>query len=95
MIKTTISLVFGSLVLAGLAVSASASRAAEKAPAALNFTMKSLAGKDVDLSQYRGKVVIIVNVASKCGLTPQYKQLQAIHEKYAKEGLAILGFPCG
>lgn len=60
----------------------------------LSFTMKSLNGKDVDLSTYQGKVVLIVNVASKCGLTPQYEQLQALHEKYADDGLAILGFPC-
>ena len=60
----------------------------------LSFTMKSLRGEDVDLSTYQGKVVLIVNVASKCGLTPQYKQLQALHDKYAEEGLAILGFPC-
>ena len=60
----------------------------------LSFTVKSLDGKDVDLSTYQGKVVLIVNVASKCGLTPQYDQLQALHEKYAEDGLAILGFPC-
>jgi glutathione peroxidase len=60
---------------------------------ALRFTMESLDGKDVDLSQYQGKVVLIVNVASKCGLTPQYEQLQELHEKYADQGLAILGFP--
>jgi glutathione peroxidase len=60
----------------------------------LSFTMKSLDGKDVELSDYEGKVVLIVNVASKCGLTPQYDQLQALHEKYAKDGLAVLGFPC-
>jgi len=60
----------------------------------LSFTMKSLDGKDVDLGKYQGKVVLVVNVASKCGLTPQYKQLQALHDKYAKDGLAILGFPC-
>lgn len=59
----------------------------------LDFTMKSLDGKPVDLSKYQGKVVLIVNVASKCGLTPQYKGLQALHEKYGKDGLAILGFP--
>jgi glutathione peroxidase len=47
-----------------------------------------------DLSKYRGNVVLIVNVASKCGLTPQYKQLQALNEKHAKDGLVILGFPC-
>ena len=67
--------------------------AADK-PAALNFTMNSLDGKEVDLSKYQGKVVLIVNLASKCGLTPQYKQLQALHEKYGKDGLVILGFPC-
>lgn len=60
----------------------------------LHFTMKSLNGEDVDLSKYEGKVVLIVNVASKCGLTPQYEQLEALHKKYAGDGLAILGFPC-
>ncbi len=66
----------------------------EKATPALDFTLKSLDGKDVDLSSYQGKVVMIVNVASKCGLTPQYEQLQDLHEKYSGQGLAILGFPC-
>jgi glutathione peroxidase len=66
-----------------------------EAPApALDFTLKSLDGKVVDLSTYKGKVVMIVNVASKCGLTPQYEQLQDLHEKYSGQGLAILGFPC-
>jgi glutathione peroxidase len=60
----------------------------------LDFTMASLAGQDVPLSNYRGKVVLIVNVASHCGFTPQYKALEALHEKYAAQGLAILGFPC-
>jgi glutathione peroxidase len=76
----------------------SASNATEKEPSEvpdpLSLTMKSLAGKDVALSKYEGKTVLIVNVASKCGLTPQYEQLQALHEKYAEDGLAILGFPC-
>jgi glutathione peroxidase len=77
------------------AISAETGEKAEKKKfKALNFTMKSLDGKDIDLSKYQGKVVMIVNVASKCGLTPQYEQLQALHEKYAKQGLAILGFPC-
>jgi glutathione peroxidase len=68
--------------------------AAEKTPPALNFKMKSLDGKEADLAAYHGKVLLIVNVASKCGLTPQYKQLQALHDKYSPDGLVILGFPC-
>ncbi len=60
---------------------------------ALNFTMKSLDGKDVNLAKYQGNVVLMVNVASKCGLTPQYKQLQALDDKYRAKGLSILGFP--
>jgi len=65
-----------------------------KPPAALAFTMKSLDGRDVDLARYHGRAVLMVNVASKCGYTKQYKDLQALHEKYAERGLAILGFPC-
>jgi glutathione peroxidase len=66
---------------------------AETATSALDFTAKDIDGKDVPLSKYKGKVVLIVNVASKCGFTPQYAQLEALHEKYAGQGLAILGFP--
>src|SRR5947209_18733383 len=65
----------------------------KKAPAALNFKMKDIDGKDVDLSQYKGKVVLFVNVASKCGYTPQYKGLQALYEKYKDKGLVIVGVP--
>jgi glutathione peroxidase len=65
-----------------------------KVPAALNFKMTGLDGKEVDLSQYQGKVVLFVNVASKCGYTPQYEQLQALHAKYGKDGLVIVGVPC-
>jgi len=61
----------------------------------LNLEMETLEGKKVNLAEkYKGKVVLLVNVASKCGLTPQYKQLEALHEKYTKEGLAIVGVPC-
>ena len=60
----------------------------------LRFKMESLDGDEVDLAQYEGQVVMIVNVASKCGYTGQYEQLQKLHEQYASQGLAILGFPC-
>lgn len=61
----------------------------------LDFTMKDIDGGDVALAtKYKGKVVVIVNVASKCGLTPQYAKLQELHEKYAAKGLAVLAFPC-
>src|SRR5437016_8339922 len=63
------------------------------APAALNFTMKSIDGKAVDLSKYQGLVVLMVNVASQCGYTPQYAGLEALHTRYASKGLSILGFP--
>jgi glutathione peroxidase len=57
--------------------------------------MKTIQGKKVNLAdKYKGKVVMVVNVASKCGYTPQYEQLQALHEKYAKKGLAVVGVPC-
>jgi glutathione peroxidase len=60
----------------------------------LNLEMETLDGKKVNLAEkYKGKVVLLVNVASKCGLTPQYEQLQALHEKYAEQGLAIVGVP--
>lgn len=61
----------------------------------LDQEMQTLDGKKVNLAKkYQGKVVLLVNVASKCGLTPQYTQLQELHDKYAKQGLAIVGVPC-
>lgn len=59
----------------------------------LDFKMKGLDGKEVDLAQYKGKVVLIVNVASRCGYTPQYKGLEALYEKYGDKGLVIIGVP--
>jgi glutathione peroxidase len=62
---------------------------------ALDHEMKTIQGKKVNLAEkYKGKVVMVVNVASKCGYTKQYEQLQALHEKYGKKGLAIVGIPC-
>lgn len=66
----------------------------KKVPDVLNFKMKSLTGDEVDLSKYQGKVLLIVNTASECGATPQYEALQKLHEKYSKDGLVVLGFPC-
>jgi glutathione peroxidase len=57
------------------------------------FTVNDIDGKAVNLSKYKGKVLLIVNTASKCGLTPQYADLQATYDKYKDEGLVILGFP--
>ena len=76
------------LVLLALAVP---SRAAE---GPLDFTMNSLDGKPVDLSKYKGEVVLIVNVASQCGFTPQYAGLEALYRRHQDKGFVVLGFPC-
>ena len=59
-----------------------------------DFTVKDDAGQDVSLAAYKGKVLLIVNTATRCGFTPQYKELEALYEKYAKDGFEILDFPC-
>jgi glutathione peroxidase len=90
----SLSLCAGLLALAcGVSLALAADQGVKNVPGVLNFTMKGIDGKDVDLAKYRGKVVLFVNVASKCGYTPQYEALETLHEKYAKDGLVIVGVP--
>ena len=79
------------IAVSGFAMAAIVHAADAKSP--LDFKMKNIDGKDVDLGDYKGKVVLIVNVASECGLTPQYEGLEALYEKYSDKGLVVLGFP--
>lgn len=59
-----------------------------------DFSARSLDGQDVDLSAYDGQVVLVVNTASQCGFTPQYKGLQQLHDELSAQGFSVLGFPC-
>jgi glutathione peroxidase len=86
------SLLLHSLLAAAL-LAASGSPAAASCPALLDHRVKTLKGADADLCAYAGKVVLIVNTASYCGYTPQYKGLEALYRKYRSQGLVVLGFP--
>ena len=59
-----------------------------------DFEARQINGQDIALSQFKGKVMLIVNTASQCGFTPQFGGLEQLHESYAGKGLAVLGFPC-
>lgn len=73
---------------------AKAEPATQPAKSVLDFTMNRIDGSSQPLSAYAGKVLLIVNTASKCGFTKQYAGLEQLHEKYSERGLAVLGFPC-
>ena len=65
-----------------------------RATSVYDFKAQSIGGKDVALSSFKGQVLLIVNTASKCGFTPQFGGLEALHKAYAGKGLAVVGFPC-
>ncbi len=59
-----------------------------------DFSVKKMNGKEVKMEEYKGKVLLVVNTASKCGLTPQFEELEELYKEYKAQGLEILGFPC-
>jgi len=63
-------------------------------PTLADFTATSIDGREVDLADFTGRVVLVVNTASQCGFTPQYQGLQRLHDTYADRGFSVLGFPC-
>ena len=85
--------VLAMLAIAACAVATAADPTAAATASPLDFTLKDSKGQDYPLAQHKGKVVLLVNVASKCGLTAQYKALQALHEKYQAQGLVVIGIP--
>jgi len=81
------------ILLAPGLFAASAALAAANCPALLDHRVQTLKGQDADLCEYGGKVVLVVNTASYCGFTPQYKGLESLYEKYRAQGFVVLGFP--
>src|SRR5215212_3839057 len=81
------------IVLAIVAAFAVADESTSQPAGLLDYTLKDIDGKDYDLSQHKGKVVMFVNVASKCGFTPQYEGLEKLYEKYKDQGFVLVGVP--
>lgn len=82
------------IFLIAITLGALTSALAQKAENVYSFEVKTIKGDSQTLDKYKNKVVLIVNTASKCGLTPQYEGLEALYQKYKDKGLVILGFPC-
>ena len=96
----TISLVLMSFFVIAVSCNANNSSASNLAgptgaTSVYDFTMKDIDGKDISLSQYKGKIIVIVNTASKCGLVGQFAEIEAFHKKYKDKGIVVLGFPEG
>ena len=87
--SVTRALKLASLVMLGLFIMATQASAASL----YDFTLPSLEGKPMPIADFKGKVILMVNVASRCGYTPQYKALESVYEKYKDQGFVILGFP--
>ena len=87
-VMITVAFILVSLVLVGIT-----SESGDKSESVYNFVMKDIDGNDVALSDYQGKVLLLVNVASKCGYTTQYEGLQKIYSRYKDLGFVVLGFP--
>ena len=88
-----IAAVMGLIVSTGVAATIAPSAEAGGPKGPLDFKAKTIDGKDVNLSKYKGQVVLIVNTASKCGYTPQYATLEKLYEQYKAQGLRVLAFP--
>jgi glutathione peroxidase len=87
------SLVFGFYKFILLAILVTVLSAGESKMSIYDFHVKTIDGKEISMEQYKGKVLLIVNVASKCGFTEQYEGLESLYEKYGKDGFMVLGFP--
>jgi glutathione peroxidase len=92
-VRTTVVCLMAGLLVFSTSMARADSKGDKSVGSVLDRKMKGIDGKEVDLSQYKGKVVMIVNVASRCGLTPQYKGLEALYEKYKDKGFVIIGVP--